>query len=941
MTHHTLSNPGKARRIALLAAAMLAGSAMAVPVLADVPSAAATQKAAAVEKLLAEADKAMQAGNFRAALISLKNAVTAAPRDGNARTKLGVALVQMNDAAGAERELRQARKDGAPELLVLPPLFAVMLLRNENQLLLDQFPEPAATGGGPAAADISRARALALQNLNKKPEALAAMDRSLALRRDSNGLLTRARLSYQQGDIPTALKFVDEAITKATNSEPLLSKVGMLMSVDRNAEALELSNQLLAKYPGDLRGQLGRVEAYINLNRNAEAKAEIDAILAKYPTSNMGLYYRALLMARAGDNKGAWGIAQNLPAELRDISPRIAIMMARMAVAAGNTETGASILNRLLLKSPELAQARLRLAAIRMEQSNPEAALAVIQPIRDSADPLAIELLGNIYIKLRRDQDALNTFKRLDSITKNRADVKRTLGILEMRMGNVDQGIKDLAQAAARNPSDISVTDPLVNGLVQQKRFAEALAVAERMAKDPARLTQSLIYRGGILLSKGDNPGAAAAFDKAVAGDPKSTAALFARSQMLQATQKPAEASRDLRAVLALDSKNSQALMKLAQIGASQGDEQTVRDALGKAIAADPANVAPRLALISYLNTRSKPRESLTAANELLRMQPGNKEGLALLGNSQLALGQNKEAVLTYRRLVSLEPTAAAPQVLLGNALSLAGDRQGATRALETATKLGPGSAEVKGAQINLQITQGNFDAALALARAFQAANPGSQADVLLADTLDQTRHRDEAIAVLNKSLSSRPNPDVFARLLRLTAQGGDDAGTENLMSGWLAKNPNDLRTRVEFGNFLLTRGANAKAVTQFQAVLKQDPNNLVALNNLGWLLQTSDPKRALSLLTHAQKLAPNSPDILDTLGWIKLQQKDLRGGLALIQKAHAAKPQDAAVTYHLAVALDANGQRDAARQMLKGLLASGRKFQELAAANKLAAEWR
>src|SRR6187401_210590 len=121
---------------------MLASSAIAGPAMADVPSMAATQNSNAVEKLLAEAQKSVKAGNVRAALITLKNATSLAPRDGNARTQLGVVLMRMGDDAGAERELRQARKDGAPETLALPPLFDVMLSRSENQLLLGQFPDP-------------------------------------------------------------------------------------------------------------------------------------------------------------------------------------------------------------------------------------------------------------------------------------------------------------------------------------------------------------------------------------------------------------------------------------------------------------------------------------------------------------------------------------------------------------------------------------------------------------------------------------------------------------------------------------------------------------------------------------------------------------------------------------------------------------------------------
>lgn len=936
---HNISNAGKTR-IAFLAAVMLAGPAVAGPALADVPPASAIQKNNSVEKMLAEAQQAIKAGNFRAALITLKNAVSAAPRDGNARTQLGVVLMRMGDQAGAERELRQARKDGAPESLVLPPLFDVMLSRNESQLLLDQFPDPGADAGKASAADILKARALALQNLKKPADSLAAMDRSLSLRRDWRGLLTRARLSFQQGDSASAMKFADEAIAKADSPDPMLSKTGMLLAFNRSAEALELANQLLAKYPGDIQGRFARVEAYINLKRDAEAKAEVDSLLAKMPNANLGLYYRALLLARAGDYKTAWNVAQNLSGEFRDTSARIAIMISEIAVKAGNAETGASILNRVLLKFPDLVAPRLRLGAIRMQQDNPQAALAAIEPIRDSSDPLIIELLSNVYLKMGQERDALAAFKRLDAATKNRLDVKRNLGILEIRTGNADQGIKDLTQAAAKSPSDLSITDPLINALVQRKRFAEALAVADRVGRDPAKRTASLIYRGGILFTQHDNARAEAAFNAAVSSDPKSTAALFARAEMLGNMQRQDEALRDFRAIVALDPKNVPALLQVSQIAERQGDDGAVRAALNQAITAAPTNMTPRFALITYLNTQQKFSEAEGVAAQVLRAQPNNTDGLAVLGRIQLALKKNKEALTTYRRLVSLMPTAPGPQVLLGNALSVSGDRAGAARALETAGKLGPNSVEIKGAQVNFQFNQGNSDAAIALARSFQASNPGSAADLLLATTLDRARRSDEAIAVLNKSLSDRPNAGILLQVTR-RLQTSDPARAASLMSGWLAKNPADLAVRLDYANLLMAQQNNAQAIGQFEAILKQDPSNVVALNNLGWLLQTSNPKRAISVLALAAKIAPNSPDVIDTLGWVKLQQKDAAGALALLQKAHASKPGDGEITYHLVVAMDANGQRPAARQMLKALLDSKVKFQDLPAANKLAAEWR
>ncbi|MEO8300880.1 MAG: XrtA/PEP-CTERM system TPR-repeat protein PrsT, partial [Rhizomicrobium sp.] len=820
MTHHDNSNTGKARRAAMLAAAILTSSVIAGPVLADVPPMGSTQKINDVEKLVAEAQKAIRAGNLRAALITLKNAVSTAPRDGNTRMQLGKVLARIGDLAGAERELRQARKDGALESAVLPPLFDVMLARTEYQLVLDQFPDPGLDRGRAAAADILRARAEAFLNLKNGPEALAALDRSLELRRDWRGLLMRARLSYKLGDIPTTMKFGDEAIAKADRPDPMLSKAVILLSLNRSAEALELLNQLLAKYPGDAQGRFARVEAYMNLKRNAEARAEVDSLVAQYPKAPLGLYFKALLIAQAGNYKDSWNIVQNLTGDFRDNSPRIAIMIAEIAVKAGNAETGASILNRVLLQSPDLVAPRLRLATIRMQQGNPRAALAVIQPVADSNEPLVANLLSYIYLKLGRDQDALAAFKKLDAATKDRVDVKRNLGILEIRTGDVDQGIKVLMQAAAKSPSDLSLIDPLINGLIQRKRFAEALAVADRISKDPSKRAASLIYRGGILFSQHDNAGAEAAFNKAVSSDPKSTAALSARAGLLVATQRQAEALRDYRAILSIDGKNVPALLHVAQIAQRQGDDRMVKTSLSQAIAAAPGTMSSRFALINYLSSQQKFFEAQAAAGEVLRLQPNNTDGLAVLGRIQLAQKQNKEAVTTYRRLISLMPTAPGPQVLLGNALAISGDRAGAGRALEAAAKLGPNSVEIRGAQINFQLNQGNADAAVALARSFQSSNPGSAADMLLAGTLERTRHHDEAIAVLNKSVSDRPNASVLIQLARLV-QASDLARAGNLMSGWLAKNPADLAVRVEYANVLMQQQNNAQALTQFQTILK------------------------------------------------------------------------------------------------------------------------
>ena len=930
-----------------LLGAMLLASAMApAPVLADVPplstdGSGGPANAALVDKLLSDAQKALKSGNIRLALINLKNAVGAAPHNGAAREQLGSVLLMSGDGAGAERELRQARRDGAPEMVVLPPLFQVMLERKEYQLLLDQFPEPGQNPSSSAAPDILKARALALQGLKRAPEAVAAMDRSLALRRDGRGLLTRARISLMQGKVAEANQFANEAMAKSEDSETMVFKIGMLLSANDNAKALDLANRLVIKFPGDLQGRFARIEAYLSLQQDSKAKAEVDDIVAKYPGAYLGTYYKALLLARAGDAKGAWGFAQTLPGDFRDGQPRIALMVAQMASDSGNEETSASILNRILTLNPGLLPPRVRLANIRMKQNNPKGALDVLQPVKDSADASVQELLSNIYMGLNRNSDALDALRKLQSVVKDRIDVQRSIALLEIQMGRSDQGIKDLRQVVSRDPSNAALVGPLVNALAQAGRYGEALAVADRLGTDPSKRPLALVFRGGVLEQQHDLAGAQAAFDKAVNADPHNIVALSARADFLASQQRLADADRDLRTVLSLDAKNLPALMKRAEIAAQQGHDQDVRKNLDQAIATSPGDVTPRLALMRFLSLRKDFKGVLAVGGDLMGLQPNNTDGLTLMGQAQLGLGQKKEAVATYRRMVSLMPISSAAQVLLGDALSVAGDRTGAARALETAVKLSPDVPDVKGAQISLLFSQGSVDAAVASARAFRAAYPGTAGDILLADTLDRAKLRDEAAAVLGKSFSDKPTAAVLRRLVRFAGLANDRKRAGDLMSAWLSTNPNDISVRQDYASLLMQQNSNAQAIAQFQTILKQDPNNVIALNNLGWLLQASNPKQALSLLTQAQRLSPNSPDVADTLGWVKVQQKDVSGGLALLGRAHAMAPQDGGITFHLVQALDAAGQRDAARKLLASLMTSGASFSDKPAAAKLAEAWR
>jgi putative PEP-CTERM system TPR-repeat lipoprotein len=895
---------------------------------------------AAVRQYVADAQKALKEGNIRLTIILLKNALNAAPKDAMLRAQLGFVLLQSGDPVQAERELRQARSDGAPPNATTPALLQAMLLRHEEAKLLEEFPDPGPTAQGIDSANVLKGRALALQATGKPADANAAMERSLALHRDVSGLLTKAQIAELQHNLDLAKQLSDEALkSDPKNVTVLMFKLGVLMLANDNTGSLALGNQLIQTNPNNMAARLARIEIFFKLKQDSQAKADVDMILAKAPNAPIGLYYKALLKARANDVKGAWRIAQSLPPEFTQAQPSTAIMVAQMAISSGNVDTGAAILSATLAKSPNNAELRLRLAAVRMRQNNPQDAMSILEPIKDSSDPRVLALLSQVYLKLNRSSDALDVLNKLNAAHPD-PGIRRELALVEMQAGQSDQALKDLIELGAKQPTDPTVAAPLIAALVQAKRFSEALAAADRLATDPKQRTQALFFRGEVLLQQGDVNGALAAFQKVLQLDPKNVATLYLRAQLFAKQRRLPEATHDLQAILTIDPKNVSALVQLADVSAQQNNDKDARSLLAKAMSLAPSNPTPRLALIRYLINRHDLKGALSVASDTVRLLPKNADALTLMGQLQLGLAQKKEAVASFRQVVALQPRSAKPRVLLANALFANGDRTGAADALNAAAALEPNSGDVCAAQINLMLAQGDADGAVAKAKAFQTANPSAAADVLLADTLVKAKRLDQAASVLTQSYSAHPNGTALSRLAQLKIAAGDTKQAATLLANWLTSNPRDLEVRIQYATMLMMTRDTAQSAAQFELILKQDSKNVAALNNLAWLLQRSDPKRALSLGLLADKQSPNSPDVLDTIGMIKLGQKDAKGALDFLNRAHALRPKDGEISYHVVLALDANGKRESAKGLLTALINSGVKFADLANASQLLASW-
>jgi cytochrome c-type biogenesis protein CcmH/NrfG len=85
-----------------------------------------------------------------------------------------------------------------------------------------------------------------------------------------------------------------------------------------------------------------------------------------------------------------------------------------------------------------------------------------------------------------------------------------------------------------------------------------------------------------------------------------------------------------------------------------------------------------------------------------------------------------------------------------------------------------------------------------------------------------------------------------------------------------------------------------------------------------------------------ANKLAPDQPGILDTLGTLLVEKGDTARGIELLQKATKLAPADPSIRLSLARALISTGQKDAAKKELEELAKLGDTFKSQADVEQL-----
>ena len=149
----------------------------------------------------------------------------------------------------------------------------------------------------------------------------------------------------------------------------------------------------------------------------------------------------------------------------------------------------------------------------------------------------------------------------------------------------------------------------------------------------------------------------------------------------------------------------------------------------------------------------------------------------------------------------------------------------------------------------------------------------------------------DRAVAEARRALELRPESELAVLTMAQVLQDVDAAN--RLFSGFLERNPHAKEVRAAWARMLVEQKQYDKARTQFETLLKEQPDNAGTLYALGIMsMQSGDMARAEDYFKRYVAVLEKSPDgerdpskALLILAQIAEERRDLDGALALIDR--------------------------------------------------------
>jgi len=895
--------------------------------------------AATAAEYLEAANDYYEKHEYDAAVIQLKNALLLEPDNAGTHLLLGKTYLESGDAVSAEKEILRARDLGVDAAEWMVPLGRTYLQLGRYDGVIsdlavdDSYP-------GRLRAEIYRIQGnayLASRRLQAADEKFSA-----ALKLESNNveaMLGKARVAHLTRDTGGALKHAENALSLEPGNTDAWSLKGELLREQGELErALSAFQNALDIDPGNIPARLGKAATLILLGEPKKALEEVESLPEGYQNLYLANYLKALAMYQQQVVEQAkesllMALKQNpehLPSHL---------LIGRIYYQQGRFGEAEVHFRKYVSSSPANSLATRMLAATLLKLKQPQDAIEVLEHglpfAREDAAYLA--LMGSVYLQNQEPARGLEYLERSLEYAPDVPAVRTQLALGQLRQGDYNRATRELQAAVELEQGMLQADVLLVLMYLKQQEYDKAIEAAGNFAERFPDKPLPWNLQGSAYLGQQDYKSARVAFEHAYKLDPEFSTALVNLASLDMLEGKPESARRNYRKVLQIDEGNLKALMALTQLAVATGETEEAAAWLEQARSSNPGAVKPSILLVRLYLQQQETDKALDIARQLELSQPKNPEVLKTLALAQAEAGNDKEAVDTLRTLVNVSTNPAEAHYMLGIIYLKQQKPDSARQSLLRAIGIKDDYPDAQLALAKIHIREKKFPAAQAIADQIKQRHPeASWGYELDGDIRAAGRRLAEAARSYAIAYDKAASRQLALKIYQIYANNRDTGAAIDVLRQWLEAHPEDSLTRIKLATYMHQTGHKQEAVDEYLGVIQREPRNVNALNNLAWLYEELGSEEGLAYAERAYELAAHRPKIIDTLGWLLVQNGENRRGLLLLQEAVTRAPHLPEIRFHMAVAMVKAGRGDEARRELERLLRSEDTFPSSEEARKL-----
>ncbi len=893
------------------------------------------------EQYLQRARTAIEQGEPNAAVVDLKNALQISPDNGEARWLLASIYIQLEDGVSAEKELRQAQNAGiALDSVIVPLARALFLQGRYDDLISDILPS-----NDLAAAQ--RAEVLAIRGQTyiyqgKLERAQEVLDQALNINDETiTALVGHALVNMASGELGAVRGWLERVLAIAPNHHQAWGLLGRLEERSGNFDAAqEAFTKAITGNSSPARYILLR--ALLNIQREQFAIAASD--LQKLPDTYFAKDYAlGLIQFRQENYSAAQNLFERALSKQSDYAPAM-YFLGLSHFMQEHEQQADSYLKQFLQRAPGSSSAATTLANLQIRRGDLNEAEALLGSVlaRDAENKQALELMAGALLAQGKRSRAIDVYRHLAEQNPDSSEVLIKLGLALMSRGDVSLGVVNLEKAIALAPGEDKPQLALFLGLLNGGETVRALVAAEQWAANKPENSSALLALGWSLLADGQIGAAKKAFEDVLKVSPGNPSATQNLAVLAIRAGDVTGALNYYQASLKVYPKHAGTVAALAKLQMRIGQRKEAVLGLEKVWQSNPELVEPARLLGRALLLEGNTARAQQVLAKSLKTNAENTGLLLALGAVQAENANYLQAVATLERLVDLQPDSAHNYYLLAQAYYRAGDKKGFASAMKKSYRLKPDALKVQVAMLGLLLGQEQYAKARGIV-ADMAKNHPDKAEVYVQAarlSLAEGKLIESLQAYQHARRLAPQRSDIVVDVALAQWRLGEHDAAILAMEAWLKKNPGNRVVSYNLANFYFLGQRKAEARRAFSDIVASQPNHVSALNNLASLLRDTDLPHALQYAERAHKLAPNAPEIADTLAMTLLagRGQEVRA-IRLLEKAVQRAPGNPEISYNLARALAGKGEQERAADILKRLAGSQGKFPQKEQARSLLVE--